>query len=145
MGHIVKADDGGFTGANPGEIKNSGHRPIMDTSDGLLVYSRRKRRGRCNGARVNGFLVYRRKKKPKAHSITDNTQATEVSSSSNGTNDSDLGTDGSSSPFRRCKLCDKAGNVERMLICDECEEAYHTRCCGVGMKEVAETGSVVPV
>ncbi|CAF2038603.1 unnamed protein product, partial [Brassica napus] len=97
------------------------------------------------------FLVYRRKK-TKANSITDNTQATEVTSSSNGTNDSselasgsskteenDSDSDSSSSsPFRRCKRCDKAGTVEKMLICDECEEAYHTRCCGVRMKEVAE-------
>ncbi|KAG2277774.1 hypothetical protein Bca52824_060329 [Brassica carinata] len=152
MGHIV----------NPGEIKNSGHGPVYsqtkqlvksngDTSDGLLVYSRKKQRGKSNGARVNGFLVYTRKK-PKENSITDNTQATEVTFSSNGTNDgcssqssktgendSDSDTDGSSSsPFRRCKRCDKAGTVEKMLICDECEEAYHTRCCGVRMKEVAE-------
>ncbi|KAF3502075.1 hypothetical protein F2Q69_00040594 [Brassica cretica] len=152
MGHIV----------NPGEIKSSDHGPVYsqskqlvksngDTSDGLLVYSRRKQRGKSNGARVNGFLVYTRKK-PKENSITDNTQATEVTSSSNGTNDScssqssktgendaDSDTDGSSSsPFRRCKRCDKAGTVEKMLICDECEEAYHTRCCGVRMKEVAE-------
>ncbi|CAF1718759.1 unnamed protein product [Brassica napus] len=145
MGHIVKAG-GSFTESNIGETKRNG-----DTSDGLLVYSRRKQRGKSNGARVNGFLVYRRKK-TKANSITDNTQATEVTSSSNGTNDSselasgsskteenDSDSDSSSSsPFRRCKRCDKAGTVEKMLICDECEEAYHTRCCGVRMKEVAE-------
>ncbi|KAJ0265460.1 RING/FYVE/PHD zinc finger superfamily protein [Hirschfeldia incana] len=145
-GHIVKADgpvysqskhfvksNGSFTEFQIGETKRNG-----DTSDGLHVYSRRKQRGKSIGARVNGFLVYRRKK-PKANCITDNTQATQGTSSSNGTNDSsDSDTDGSSSPFRRCKRCDKAGNVEKMLICDECEEAYHTRCCGVRMKEVAE-------
>ncbi|KAG2302962.1 hypothetical protein Bca4012_061318 [Brassica carinata] len=177
MGDIVKAD-GVFTGADPGEIKNSSHRPVYsqskqlvksnggftdihieeakrngDTSDGLLVYSRRKQRAKSVGTGVNGFLVYRRKK-PKANSIVDNTQATEVTSSSHETNDScssqssktgeneatdsESDTDGSSSPFTQCKRCDKAGTGEKMLICDECEEAYHTRCCGVRKKEVSE-------
>lgn len=225
-GKIVKAD-GSFTGSNPGEVKNSGHRHLYsqskpsvksngsfaechtwgrgtkrtgDTSDGLLMYSRRKQRGRSNGARINGFLVYRRKKtkansishveqacrslelksvgarvdgflvytrkKPKLNSsleCTANTRVTEVASSSDGTNDScssqsssehasgsskngeneatdcdSSDTDGSISPFRQCKRCDKAGTVEKMLICDECEEAYHPRCCRVRVKEAAE-------
>ncbi|CAH8320340.1 unnamed protein product [Eruca vesicaria subsp. sativa] len=159
--HIVKAG-GGFTGANPGEISNSSHRPVCSQSkqlvksNGLLVYSRRQQRGKYNGAPVYGFLVYKRKKPS-----VDNTQATEVTSSSEGTNDrcssqssselasgpsktgeseaADSGSDtDSSSPFKQCKRCDKAGNVDKMLICDECEEAYHTRCCGVRMKEVAQ-------
>ncbi|CAH8360324.1 unnamed protein product [Eruca vesicaria subsp. sativa] len=144
---------------------NSIHRPVCSQSkqlvksNGLLVYSRRKQKGKYNGAGVNGFLVYKRKKPS-----VDNTQATEVTSSSEGTNDrcssqssselvsgpsktgeseaTDSGSDhtdsSSSSPFRQCKRCDKAGNVDKMLICDECEEAYHTRCCGVRMKEVAQ-------
>ncbi|CAG7860847.1 unnamed protein product [Brassica rapa] len=148
MGHIV----------NPGEIKNSGHRPVYsqskqlvksngDTSDTLLVYSRRKQKAKSSGARVNGFLVYTRKK-PKANNIAADSCSSQSSSelasgsSKSGENEatgSDSDTDGSSSSaFRRCKRCDKAGSVEKMLICDECEEAYHTRCCGVRMKEVAE-------
>ncbi|KAG2266933.1 hypothetical protein Bca52824_074012 [Brassica carinata] len=214
---IVKAD-GGFTGSNPGEVKNSGHRhlysqsnPLVksngsfaechtwgtkrtgDTSDGLLMYSRRKLRGKSIGAHIDGFLVYRRKKtkansishaeqacrslelrsvgarvngflvytrkKPKLNSISRGKQL----SSSDGTNDScssqsssqlasgsskngkneatdcdSSDTDGSISPFRQCKRCDKAGIVEKMLICDECEEAYHPRCCRVRVKEAAE-------
>ncbi|KAL1218376.1 hypothetical protein V5N11_028084 [Cardamine amara subsp. amara] len=51
---------------------------------------------------------------------------------------SETDTDDSSSPFRQCKHCDKPGTVEKMLICDECEQAYHTSCCGVRLKEVAE-------
>ncbi|KAF8084759.1 hypothetical protein N665_0703s0014 [Sinapis alba] len=214
---IVKSD-GGFTGFNPGEIKNSGHRHLYsqskqlvksngsfveshtggtkrtgDTSDGLLMYSRRKQRGKPIGALIDGFLVYRRKKtkansifhaeqvcrslelksiaarvngflvytrkKPKLNSISRVKQL----SSSDGTNDScssqssserasgsskngeneatdcdSSDTDGSISPFRQCKRCDKAGTVEKMLICDECEEAYHPRCCRVRVKEAAE-------
>ncbi|RID52658.1 hypothetical protein BRARA_G00109 [Brassica rapa] len=210
---IVKAD-GGFTGSNPGEVKNSGHRhlysqskPLVksdgsfaechtwgtkrtgDTSDGLLMYSRRKLRGKSIGARIDGFLVYRRKK-TKANSISHAEQAcrslelkaigarvkgfqvysrkkaklNSVSrgkqlSSSDGTNDScssqsssklasgsskngeNEATDCDSSdtiPFRQCKRCDKEGIVEKMLICDECEEAYHPRCCRVRVKEAAE-------
>ncbi|KAJ0254227.1 RING/FYVE/PHD zinc finger superfamily protein [Hirschfeldia incana] len=212
-GQIVKAD-GGFTA-----IKNSGHRhlysqskPLVksngsfaechtggtkrtgDTSDGLLMYSRRKQRGKSiGGTRIDGFLVYRRKKtkansisraeqacrslelksvgaringflvytrkKPKLNSISRVKQL----SSSDGTNgscssqsisefasgsskkgeneatDSDSSdTDGSISPFRQCKRCDKAGTAEKMLICDECKEAYHPRCCRVRVKEAAE-------
>ncbi|CAH8356106.1 unnamed protein product [Eruca vesicaria subsp. sativa] len=220
---IVKADEG-FTGSNPEEIKNSGHRhlysqikPLVksngsfaechtwgtkrtgDTSNGLLMYSRRKQRGNSIGAQIDGFLVYRRKKtkanslshakeacrslehksigdrvngllvytrkKPKLNSSLEcvNTHVTELASSSDGTNDScssefsselvsgpskngeneatdcdSSDTDGSISPFRQCKRCDKAGTVEKMLICDECEEAYHPRCCRVRVKEAAE-------
>ncbi|XP_010467874.1 PREDICTED: uncharacterized protein LOC104747862 [Camelina sativa] len=214
-GQIAKADTT-FTGLNPGEIKQSGHQPVYsqstqlvksngilteshirktkrngDTSDVLLVYSRRKRREKSIGVRVNGFLVYTRKKfkfrgpfarpdpseiknngnqLPIASSLelVDDTQVTKVRCSSDGTNvncsswkssseldssssktgeddcySSDAGvsetdTDSSSSPFRQCKHCDEPGTVEKMLICDECEEAYHTRCCGVRRKEVAK-------
>ncbi|EOA30127.1 hypothetical protein CARUB_v10013235mg [Capsella rubella] len=203
-GQIVKAD----SGLNPGEIKKSGHQAVCgqskelvnigetkrngDRSGVLLMYSRRKQRGKSIGVRVNGFLVYTRKKfkfrGPFASrhdptvtkkngdrlsivsslALVDDTQVTEVTCSSDGTNvscsslnsrseldssssknreddccSSDAGgsetdTDSSSSPFRQCKHCDKQGTVEKMLICDDCEEAYHTRCCGVRMKEVAE-------
>ncbi|KAL0702861.1 hypothetical protein Bca4012_058983 [Brassica carinata] len=217
---IVKGD-GGLTGSNPEEIKNSGHRHLYsqskqlvnsngrlteshtggtkrtgDTSDGLLMYSRRKQRVKSIGARIDGFLVYSRKKtkansishaeqtcrslelksvgarvngflvytrkKPKLNSIS-RVKVTEVASSSDGTNGScssqssselasgsskkgeneatvcdSSDTDGSISPFRQCKRCDKAGTVEKMLICDECEDAYHPRCCRVRVKEAAE-------
>lgn len=214
-GHIVKADSA-FTGPYPKEIKKSGHQPVYsqskqlvksngnfteshigatkrnrDSSNVLLMYSRRKQREKSIGVRVNGFLVYTRKKfkfrgpfarrdpsetKKNGNQLTivsslelvDDTQVTEVTCSSDGTNvscsslksssefdssssktgddgcySSDAGvsetdTDSSSSPFRQCKHCDQPGTVEKMLICDQCEEAYHTRCCGVRMKEVAE-------
>lgn len=238
----VKAD-GAITGLSRGEIKNSGDHPaysqckqlvkfngrlteshigeikrIGDRSDVLLMYSRRKQRGKSIGARVNGFLVYSRKKlkvksrgtftghdaretrkngdqlsvvsshvlsvprkyansvshveqESSALELIDDTQVTEVTCSSDGTNDScsslkssseiasgssktgkdeatdcdssgagvsETDTDSSSSPFRQCKHCDKPVTIEKMLICDRCEEAYHTSCCGVRMKEVAE-------
>ncbi|KAG7579720.1 Zinc finger CW-type [Arabidopsis thaliana x Arabidopsis arenosa] len=205
-GQVVKADSA-FTGPNPGEIKKSGHQPVYyqskqlvksngsfteshvgktkrngEKSDVLLTYSRRKQRGKSVGVRVNGFLVYTRKKlkfrgpfarhdlretKTNGDQLVDDTQVTEVTYSSDGTNDScsslksssevdssssttgedgcyssdavvsETDTDGSSGPFRLCKHCDKPGTVEKMLICDECEEAYHTICCGVQMKDIA--------
>ncbi|AEC06861.1 RING/FYVE/PHD zinc finger superfamily protein [Arabidopsis thaliana] len=215
MGQIVKADSS-LTRPKPGEIKKSGHQLVYsqrkqlvksngsfteshvgktkrngDRSEVLLTYSRRKKSGKSIGVRVNGFLVYTRKKLKfrgpfarrdlsetkkngdqrstvSSRELLDDTQVTEVTCSSDGTNDScsslksssevnstssksreddcyssdsgvsETDTDGSSSPFRQCKHCDKPGTVEKMLICDECEEAYHTRCCGVQMKDVAE-------
>ncbi|XP_024016437.1 remodeling and spacing factor 1 isoform X2 [Eutrema salsugineum] len=187
---LVKTN-GSFTESRIRETRRNG-----DRSDVVLMYSRRKQRGNSIGARVNGVLVYSRKK-PKlksrgsSHALsvsgkyanntshveqvcsalerTDDTQVTEVTCSSDGTNDScsslkssselasgssetgedeaadcnstdaevsETDTDGSSSPFRQCKHCDKPVTVEKMLICDECEEAYHTSCCGLRMKEV---------
>uniref|UniRef100_A0A1J3KAU8 Uncharacterized protein n=1 Tax=Noccaea caerulescens TaxID=107243 RepID=A0A1J3KAU8_NOCCA len=185
-GLIVKAD-GALTGLNPGEIKKSSDQPVYskskqlvksngsfteshigetkrdsDRSDVLLMYSRRTKRGKPVRVRVNGFLVYTRRKlkgKSRVRSASDGTndncsslkssselasgssktgedEATDCDSSGSEVTETD--TDGSSSPFRKCKHCDKPGTVEKMLICDECEEAYHTGCCGVRMKEVEE-------
>ncbi|CAN8271118.1 unnamed protein product [Cochlearia groenlandica] len=80
---------------------------------------------KINGARSDGLLVYsRRKQREKPIGARVNGFLTD--------------TDSCMSPFRQCKHCDKPGTGEKMLICDECEEAYHSSCCGVRMKEVPD-------
>ncbi|GMJ14329.1 hypothetical protein HRI_005102100 [Hibiscus trionum] len=45
-------------------------------------------------------------------------------------------TGGGSSCSRLCKTCDRSGTVQKMLICDSCEEAFHVRCCTPRIKKL---------
>ncbi|MBA0725487.1 hypothetical protein Golax_022074 [Gossypium laxum] len=47
----------------------------------------------------------------------------------------EIGTSGGSSCSRLCKICDRLGTTEKMLICDNCEEAFHVRCCRPKIKK----------
>ncbi|XVF82141.1 hypothetical protein PTKIN_Ptkin16aG0021200 [Pterospermum kingtungense] len=49
----------------------------------------------------------------------------------------EIGTNGdSSSCSRLCKICGRSGTARRMLICDNCEEAFHVRCCNPRIKKL---------
>ncbi|KHG18879.1 Histone acetyltransferase KAT6A [Gossypium arboreum] len=37
---------------------------------------------------------------------------------------------------RFCKSCSRSGTVQKMLICDSCEEAFHVRCCTPRIKKL---------
>ncbi|KAK2971633.1 hypothetical protein RJ640_003453 [Escallonia rubra] len=41
-----------------------------------------------------------------------------------------------SSSLRPCKLCDKSETTLNMLICDQCEDAFHVSCCKPSIKSV---------
>ncbi|CAH2051264.1 unnamed protein product [Thlaspi arvense] len=138
--------------------RKQGGKSIGTRVNGFLVYTRKNPKVKSRGA----FAGH----DPGIKRTNDALSVTKVTCSSDGRNDScsslkssselasgsheatdcyssdaevsETDTDGSSSPFRRCRRCDKPGTVEKMLICDECEEAYHTRCCGVRMKDVEE-------
>ncbi|KAK8575719.1 hypothetical protein V6N12_063385 [Hibiscus sabdariffa] len=45
-------------------------------------------------------------------------------------------TGGDSSCSRLCKTCGCSGTVQKMLICDSCEEAFHVRCCTPRIKKL---------
>ncbi|KAK9015039.1 hypothetical protein V6N11_006169 [Hibiscus sabdariffa] len=45
-------------------------------------------------------------------------------------------TGGGSSCSRLCKICSRSGTVQKMLICDSCEEAFHLRCCTPRIKKL---------
>ncbi|CAN8270924.1 unnamed protein product [Cochlearia groenlandica] len=125
--------------------------------NGFLVYSRKKRKVNSRGS-VNGYDPRETKKTGDQLSIVSyhalsvsekyvnsgQKSSSELASGSSKATDcnysdaSATDTESSSSPFRHCKHCDKPGTVEKMLICDECEQAYHTSCCGVRIEEVAD-------
>lgn len=49
----------------------------------------------------------------------------------------EIGTNGDcSSCFRFCKICGRSGTTPKMLICDNCEEAFHVRCCNPRIREL---------
>lgn len=35
-----------------------------------------------------------------------------------------------------CKVCDQSEMTVKMLICDQCEEAFHTSCCNLPVKKI---------
>ncbi|KAE8655537.1 RING/FYVE/PHD zinc finger superfamily protein, putative isoform 3 [Hibiscus syriacus] len=43
---------------------------------------------------------------------------------------------GGGSCSRLCKTCNHSGTVQKMLICDNCEEAFHVRCCTPRIKKI---------
>ncbi|KAL4366843.1 hypothetical protein GQ457_05G033400 [Hibiscus cannabinus] len=45
-------------------------------------------------------------------------------------------TGGDSSCSRLCETCGCSGTVQKMLICDSCEEAFHVRCCTPRIKKL---------
>ena len=45
-----------------------------------------------------------------------------------------LGISGNSSSTQPCKLCGHSENILNMLICDNCEEAFHSSCCNPRIK-----------
>ncbi|KAK8977627.1 hypothetical protein V6N11_013412 [Hibiscus sabdariffa] len=45
-------------------------------------------------------------------------------------------TGGGGSCSRLCKICSRSGTVQKMLICDNCEEAFHVRCCTPRIKKL---------
>ncbi|XP_052478050.1 uncharacterized protein LOC105777136 isoform X1 [Gossypium raimondii] len=47
----------------------------------------------------------------------------------------EIGTIGVSRCSRLCKICDRLGTTQKMLICDNCEEAFHVRCCRPKIKK----------
>ncbi|KAJ9702209.1 hypothetical protein PVL29_004108 [Vitis rotundifolia] len=47
-----------------------------------------------------------------------------------------LGISGSSNSSQPCKLCGHSENILNMLICDNCEEAFHASCCNPRIKIV---------
>ncbi|VVA99597.1 unnamed protein product [Arabis nemorensis] len=150
---------GNFTGHDPRETKKNGDQLSVVSAHALSV------------PRKYANSVSHIEQESSALELIDDTQVTDVTCSSDGTNNScsslsssseiasgpsktredeatdcnssddgvsETDTDGSSSPFRPCKHCDKPVTIEKMLICDRCEEAYHPSCCGIRMKEVAE-------
>ncbi|XP_022747330.1 uncharacterized protein LOC111297027 isoform X3 [Durio zibethinus] len=48
----------------------------------------------------------------------------------------EIGTSGGSSCSRSCKICGRSETAQKMLICDNCEEAYHVRCCNPKIKKI---------
>ncbi|XP_007011223.2 PREDICTED: uncharacterized protein LOC18587405 [Theobroma cacao] len=48
----------------------------------------------------------------------------------------EIGTSGASSCSRVCKICGRSETAQKMLICDNCEEAFHLRCCNPRIKKV---------
>ena len=38
----------------------------------------------------------------------------------------------------RCSVCKKKGDAENMLICDECEKAFHTYCHKPKVKRIPD-------
>lgn len=47
-----------------------------------------------------------------------------------------LGISGNSSSTQSCKLCGHSENILNMLICDNCEEAFHAYCCNPRIKVI---------
>ncbi|KAJ0030845.1 hypothetical protein Pint_14012 [Pistacia integerrima] len=43
---------------------------------------------------------------------------------------------GSGSCSRSCKVCGLSESTQKLLICDNCEEAYHVSCCNPRMKDI---------
>ncbi|XWS74527.1 hypothetical protein CRYUN_Cryun01aG0005500 [Craigia yunnanensis] len=48
----------------------------------------------------------------------------------------EIGTNGGNSCSRLCKICGRSGTAQKMLICDNCEEAFHVRCCSPRIKKL---------
>ncbi|XWS65551.1 hypothetical protein CRYUN_Cryun05aG0123300 [Craigia yunnanensis] len=48
----------------------------------------------------------------------------------------EIGTSGGSSCSRLCKICGRSETAQKMLICDNCEEAFHVRCCKPRIKKL---------
>ncbi|KAA8522715.1 hypothetical protein F0562_009123 [Nyssa sinensis] len=46
------------------------------------------------------------------------------------------GTVSDNSRFLSCKVCDQSETTLRMLICDNCEEAFHVSCCNPRIKKI---------
>ncbi|KAJ4833185.1 hypothetical protein Tsubulata_016056 [Turnera subulata] len=54
----------------------------------------------------------------------------------NSASDCGVGDNGDSSSTRVCKMCSRAGSTLKMLICDNCEEAFHVSCCNPRVKKI---------
>lgn len=52
------------------------------------------------------------------------------------TSDEVPGTSTDSSYMRACKVCDQSEITLKMLICDQCEEAFHVSCCNPLIKKI---------
>ncbi|GKV20382.1 hypothetical protein SLEP1_g30516 [Rubroshorea leprosula] len=50
----------------------------------------------------------------------------------------DIGTGSGSSYTRACKICACQESAPNMLICDNCENAFHVPCCNPPIKEIPE-------
>lgn len=48
----------------------------------------------------------------------------------------DINTSSSKSCRRSCKICNRSETALKMLICDDCEEAFHMSCCHPRIKKV---------
>ncbi|CAB4292689.1 unnamed protein product [Prunus armeniaca] len=67
----------------------------------------------------------------RSHGLLGDVQATRICRSAE-----DTGTSCSDSCHRSCKICSRAGTALKMLICDNCEEAFHMSCCHPRIKKV---------
>ncbi|XVF24376.1 hypothetical protein REPUB_Repub13aG0122900 [Reevesia pubescens] len=48
----------------------------------------------------------------------------------------EIGTSGGSSCSRLCKICGRSEAAQKMLICDNCEDAFHIRCCNPRIRKL---------
>ncbi|XP_022764839.1 uncharacterized protein LOC111310017 isoform X2 [Durio zibethinus] len=48
----------------------------------------------------------------------------------------EIGTSVASSCSRVCKICGRLETAQKLLICDNCEEAFHIRCCNPRIKKL---------
>ncbi|XVF00323.1 hypothetical protein REPUB_Repub03eG0275000 [Reevesia pubescens] len=94
--------------------------------------------GECSSSSVIAAEVVREglSEKDMCHPILQNQGNVEEVRPSGAPVNEEIGTSGDSSCSRLCKICGRSETVRKMLICDNCEEAFHVRCCNPRIKKL---------
>ncbi|XVE86141.1 hypothetical protein DITRI_Ditri18aG0012400 [Diplodiscus trichospermus] len=94
--------------------------------------------GECSSSSVIAAEVVREDPSEKdtcQHILRNQVNVEEVGPSRTAVNE-EIGTSGGNSCSRLCKTCGRSETAQKMLICDNCEEAFHVRCCNPRIKKI---------